>query len=161
MSMDKLWAPWRINYVQAKKKPGCIFCAHARSAHLVFATEHSLCLLNIFPYNNGHVMIAPRRHVADLAELKDNEVLDLFGAVKTVEKLLKQLLRPQGFNIGINLGEAGGAGIPGHLHIHIVPRWKGDTNFMPVLNNTKVISQSLQELLKRLKDAYRKTVPSV
>lgn len=159
--MDKLWAPWRINYVQAKKKPGCIFCALSRRSHLVFATEHSLCLLNIFPYNNGHLMVAPRRHVADLADLKDNEALDLFNSLKTVEKLLKQLLRPQGFNIGINLGEAAGAGIPGHLHIHIVPRWKGDTNFMPVLNNTKVISQSLQELLKRLKDAYRKTVPSV
>jgi ATP adenylyltransferase len=159
--MDKLWAPWRINYVQAKKTKGCLFCQAVRSSkcrdYLVFSTEHSFCLLNIFPYNNGHLMVAPKRHVKDLAELKDGQMLDLMKALILARKLLGKVLKPEGFNIGINIGAVAGAGIPGHLHIHIVPRWKGDTNFMPVLGNTKIISQSLGELHKQLRYAYTKT----
>jgi ATP adenylyltransferase len=157
----RLWAPWRINYVQGKKKKGCIFCAAAKSggknAHLVFDSPHSLCILNIFPYNNGHLMIAPKRHVKDLADLKKTELLDLMEALLSAKKLLAEVLKPEGFNIGINAGNVAGAGIPGHLHIHIVPRWTGDTNFMPVLGQTKIISQSLEELRKILRHAYAKT----
>jgi ATP adenylyltransferase len=159
--MDKLWAPWRINYVQGKKKKGCIFCAAARGgikdSHLVFKSAHAICLLNIFPYNNGHLMVAPRKHVADLEKLNSDEQLALLRDLLEAKKLLSKVLKPEGFNIGINSGSIAGAGIPGHLHIHIVPRWRGDTNFMPVVGGTKVISQSLEELRKRLRHAYAKT----
>jgi ATP adenylyltransferase len=159
--MDKLWAPWRINYVQGKKKKGCIFCSAARAgikdSHLVFKSAHSVCMLNIFPYNNGHLMVAPRKHVKDLDKLNSVQLLGLVKDLLLAKKLLFKILKPQGFNIGVNVGTVAGAGMPGHLHIHIVPRWTGDTNFMPVLGNTKVISQSLEELRKRLRDAYAKT----
>ncbi len=158
--MDKLWAPWRIKYVQAKRTKGCLFCSAAKSAkakdYFIFATGHSFCLLNIFPYNNGHLMVAPKRHVKDLDKLNPEEALDLIKALVLAKKLLVKVLRPEGFNIGINSGSVAGAGIPGHLHVHIVPRWKGDTNFMPVLGQTKIISQSLEELYKRLRHAYAK-----
>jgi ATP adenylyltransferase len=158
--MDRLWAPWRLEYVQGKRKKGCIFCAAAKKPglkdHLVFKSRHSLCLLNIFPYNNGHLMVAPLRHLRDIDKLSECEALDLFRALNTAKKILQQVLKPQGYNIGINLSAVAGAGIPGHMHIHIVPRWQGDTNFMPVLNGTKIISQSLAELKKRLVSAYAK-----
>ena len=112
--------------------------------------------MNIFPYNNGHLLVAPLRHIAGLDQLKDDEAIDLFRAVKRAQKLLDKVLKPQGYNLGVNLSRSAGAGITGHLHIHIVPRWTGDTNFMPVAFNTKVISQSLAELYKQLKDAQPK-----
>ena len=155
--MDKLWAPWRIRYVQSKKTKQCIFCKALKAAasknYVVFRTRHSLVLLNIFPYNNGHLMVAPVRHLSKLEQLKDYEILDLFKVLAKAKKLLDKVLKPKGYNIGINLSDIAGAGIPGHLHIHIVPRWKGDTNFMPVLAGTKIISQSLDELFRRLRYA--------
>jgi ATP adenylyltransferase len=161
MSMKKLWAPWRITYVQGKKAKGCIFCAAAKTQgaaeHVVFKTEHALCMLNIFPYNNGHLMVAPLRHVRDLSKLRDGELLDLMRGVEKARVLLEKTLKPEGFNIGINMSAVAGAGIPGHLHVHIVPRWKGDTNFMPVLGDTKIISQSLTQLHTLLRHAYTKT----
>ena len=152
--MDRLWAPWRIRYVQQKKQEGCIFCQGLKSKtknYVLFKTGYSISMLNVFPYNNGHAMVAPRRHVKELTELKDAEVLDLIKALHKTKKILSRVLKPRGYNIGINESSVAGAGITGHLHIHIVPRWLGDTNFMPVLNNTKVISQSLRELYRRLK----------
>lgn len=148
--MDKLWAPWRITYIKAKKAKKCIFCAGDKK-YRVFEGDYSSCVLNIFPYNNGHLMIYPHRHVRGLYQLKEFEILDIFKSLNKAKRLLDLALKPQGYNIGINLSEVAGAGIAGHLHIHIVPRWKGDTNFMPVLGNTKVISQSLDELVKILK----------
>jgi len=123
----------------------------------VFESAHSICLLNIFPYNNGHLMVAPKKHVKDLDELDSEQLLALVQDLLEAKKLLSKVLKPEGFNIGINSGTVAGAGIPGHLHIHIVPRWTGDTNFMPVLGGTKVISQSLEELRKRLRNAHAKT----
>jgi ATP adenylyltransferase len=165
MSMQKLWAPWRINYVQGKKAKGCIFCAAAKAPgtgeHVVFKTAHAVCMLNIFPYNNGHLMIAPRRHVRDFSKLSDGELLDLMRSVESARMLLARTIKPGGFNIGINMSDVAGAGIPGHLHVHIVPRWKGDTNFMPVVGDTKIISQSLNQLHKILRHAYAKTNTSV
>jgi len=114
-----------------------------------------MALLNIYPYNNGHVMVSPLRHVADICALTKEEMLDLFQLVAKSQKMLAKLLRPEGFNIGINIGRSAGAGITGHLHIHIVPRWRGDSNFMPTLNNTKVLSQSLDELYKGLINAAK------
>lgn len=153
--MDKLWAPWRINYIRQKKQSGCIFCkaGKGRKDYLVFRSAYAIAVLNIYPYNNGHIMVAPSRHVARLDKLKDEEALELFRAVKKAQGLLDKVMKPRGYNIGINLGRIGGAGITGHLHIHIVPRWTGDTNFMPVISNAKVVSQSLDELFKQLKDA--------
>ncbi|MCU0652375.1 MAG: HIT domain-containing protein [Candidatus Omnitrophica bacterium] len=159
--MDKLWAPWRIKYITAAKKTKqCIFCRAAKSAkaeYVVFKTKYSICLLNIFPYNNGHLMVAPRRHKADISKLSDKESIDLLQSLKRAKKLLDKTLKPDGYNIGMNLSAAAGAGFPGHLHVHIVPRWKGDTNFMPVACATKIISQSLDELYKILKNAQSNT----
>jgi ATP adenylyltransferase len=155
--MDKLWAPWRIKYVAAKKKKGCIFCAALktkRSSGIIFRNKHSFCILNIFPYNNGHLMVVPSRHIAGMDKLSAGEVLDLFKSVNSAQKILDKALKPDGYNLGINISRHAGAGITGHLHIHIVPRWQGDTNFMPVVHNTKIISQSLEELEKKLKAAY-------
>jgi len=158
--MDRLWAPWRVNYIRGKKKQGCIFCPRKSKKpedYVIFKTTHALARLNIFPYNNGHMMVSPLRHVNRLEQLKDEEALDLFRAVKEAQRLLDKVLQPQGYNLGINMGRVAGAGITGHLHIHIVPRWVGDTNFMPAVFNTKIISQSLDELYNQLKDAQRKT----
>jgi len=154
--MDRLWAPWRINYVGKKKREkGCVFCRAKKNTfddYIIFKTEKSICLLNRYPYNNGHIMICPLRHVADLSRLKKDEVLDIFKSLEKATALLQKVLKPQGYNIGLNLGAASGAGITGHLHLHIVPRWFGDTNFMPSSSGTKVISQSLDELAKRLRN---------
>jgi ATP adenylyltransferase len=158
--MDRLWAPWRIKYVSNKKANKCIFCQAVklkRKSYLVFKTRYSVSMLNIFPYNNGHLMLAPIRHLRDFSRLKRAEILDLFESLSKTKKLLDIVLKPDGYNIGINISRSAGAGITGHMHIHIVPRWIGDTNFMPVISGTKIISQSLSELYKRLKHAESKT----
>jgi len=155
--MDRLWAPWRIDYVSRKKKQkGCVFCNAKKNTagdYVIFKTRQSICLLNIYPYNNGHILIAPLRHFGDISEAFDKEILDMFKCAKRIKVLLEKTLKPQGYNIGFNLKRAAGAGITGHLHLHIVPRWVGDTNFMPVVANHKIISQSLGELAKLLKNA--------
>lgn len=115
-----------------------------------------MALLNIFPYNNGHVMVSTIRHIKDFSQLSELEIVDLFKVLNRAKVLLDKVLEPHGYNIGINISKIAGAGIPGHLHIHIVPRWKGDTNFMPVTGDTRVISQSLDELFKKLKNAQSK-----
>jgi ATP adenylyltransferase len=157
--MDRLWAPWRINYISSKNKAkGCIFCQAKKSQpndYIVFKTKKSICLLNSYPYNNGHLLISPLRHVADIDILDQEEVLDLFNCLKRAKGLLQKVLKPQGYNLGFNLGRQAGAGITGHLHLHVVPRWAGDTNFMPVTGNSRVISQSLDELSRRLKNAEK------
>lgn len=160
MKQDILWAPWRIKYLQEKMK-GCLFCKvslknNDKKNFLVKRGKLSFSILNIYPYNNGHVMIAPYRHIADLNRLNQEELLDLMNNLKEIKTILDKILKPQGYNIGINIGRVAGAGFPGHIHIHIVPRWNGDTNFMPVTAKTKVLSQSLQELYKRIKDAQSK-----
>jgi ATP adenylyltransferase len=157
--MDKLWAPWRISYINktAARPKGCIFCAAAKKPNgnnqVVFKTKLSTVMLNIYPYNNGHLLISPKRHLNDPDLLNEEEVLDLFRAIKKAKSLLKKTVKPQGYNIGMNISRSSGAGIAGHIHIHLVPRWVGDTNFMPVVHNTKIISQSLKELIKLLKNA--------
>jgi ATP adenylyltransferase len=154
--MDRLWAPWRIKYVKAKKQNRCIFCRAVKSRgknYVIFKTGYSIAMLNIFPYNNGHVMLAPLRHIRDFTLLKEAEALDLFRSLNKLRAVLQKVLKPQGYNIGINMSESAGAGIAAHMHIHIVPRWRGDTNFMPILSDTKIIPESLDELYKRLKDA--------
>jgi len=156
--MDRLWAPWRIKYVSLKKQKGCIFCASLKakkSRYLVFKTKYSFALLNLYPYNNGHLLICPLRHVNDISELSEAENNDLMKCLVKAKQGLDAVLKPHGYNIGMNLSRAAGAGVTGHLHFHIVPRWKGDVNFMTAVSNTKIISQSLDELHKKLKRCLR------
>ncbi|MBA4188636.1 MAG: HIT family hydrolase [Planctomycetaceae bacterium] len=155
--MDHLWAPWRLAYVAApKEKPAtprsdCFMC-HAvaatddRANLLVYRSELSAVVLNRFPYNNGHLLVCPRAHKGRFNELTPEEMLDLQIVVGKMIAIIEKRMRPDGFNVGLNLGQSAGAGVPGHLHWHIVPRWNGDANFMPVVGNTKVISQSLDAL---------------
>lgn len=161
--MDKLWAPWRVKYITKilKKNKSCVFCRilkerKDRKNYILMRTRHSFSVLNIYPYNNGHTLILPLRHVDDLSKLAKNERDDLWELFDENKRLLDKVLKPSGYNVGLNLGRVAGAGFPGHVHIHIVPRWKGDVNFMPVLAQTKVISQSLKALYQRLKDAHTK-----
>ena len=162
--MKKIWAPWRIKYIQKAKQKNkkCIFCLSSKNKRadkklfVIIRNKYSFSLLNIYPYNNGHFMACPIRHLKRLEELRKEEVLDLFDVIKRTKKLINKVLKPDGYNIGINLGRISGAGIDNHLHIHVVPRWQGDTNFMPVAANTKVISQSLKCLYDKLTDAHKK-----
>ena len=155
--MDKLWAPWRSTYITkiVKGTKGCIFCRMYRQKkdkeNFIFLRKpHSYAVLNLYPYNNGHVLIVSNRHVNDLDKLTKNEKEDLINLLEEAKALLTKMIKPSGYNVGINLGRVAGAGFPGHLHVHLVPRWKGDVNFMPVAANTKVISQSLQSLYDKL-----------
>lgn len=155
--MDRLWAPWRKAYIRPDKKKtrGCVFCGILKSKddtfHFVLTrTKHAFAVLNLYPYNNGHTLILPRRHIADISKLTDEEKLDWMNLASEVQEALQKKVRPDGFNLGINLGSAAGAGIPKHLHFHVVPRWKGDSNFMPVLGGTKVISESLQSMYREI-----------
>lgn len=154
--MNKLWAPWRIKYITAKKNKRCIFCQKpkedkGRKNYLIRRKKYAYSMLNIFPYNNGHILVAPYRHIADLEKLTQKELNDMLSLTIESTRKLKSKLKAQGFNVGMNIGKCGGAGFDRHLHIHIVPRWEADTNFMPVLAGTKIISQSLDELYRILK----------
>ncbi len=149
--LSRLWAPWRKRYVSHRGVRRCIFCPARRSKadrrrYVIARGERVFAVLNRYPYNNGHLMIAPYRHVGRAESLTLSEWTEIFRMSLRLMARLSQTLHPHGFNIGMNLGRVGGAGFPGHLHLHIVPRWDGDTNFMPILGNTKVISQSLDEL---------------
>lgn len=153
--MDQLWAPWRLAYVakEAPPKDGeeCFICRGLaettdRDNLILHRTNLSAVILNKFPYNNGHLLVAPRAHKGRLDELSAEESRDLQSELTRLVQLLERKMRPEGFNVGLNLGKVAGAGLPGHLHWHIVPRWNGDTNFMPVLGDARVISQSLEAL---------------
>ncbi len=154
--VDNIWAPWRYRYISMvdNDEDGCVFCREDE----FFVARSELCSirLNKFPYNNGHLLIMPNRHISDISDLSEDEQVELFGFIISAKNVLKKVLSPDGFNIGLNLGRVAGAGIDRHLHFHIVPRWNGDTNFMPVLADTKVISQSLYELRDILKEEFRK-----
>jgi len=157
--VDVLWAPWRMAYIgSAREQSGCIFCAalagEPRDRLLLGTTPHSLAMLNRFPYQNGHLMIAPRRHTADLAALAGTEHADLAETLRRAIASLGTVLHPEGFNVGMNLGACAGAGVVDHLHWHIVPRWGGDTNFMPVLADVRVIPQHVLETYDRLRAAF-------
>jgi ATP adenylyltransferase len=154
--VDKLWAPWRSKYIYLRKHQKCIFCIGERqsgdkSRYIIERSRYSFSMLNLYPYNNGHVMIAPYRHVKSLEELKDAQTADVMRLVNRTKVALDKKLKPHGYNIGLNIGRAGGAGFAGHVHIHIVPRWEGDTNFMPVTAGTKIVSESLDAMYKLLK----------
>lgn len=164
--MEKLWSPWRSKYIESlsKKKDDdeCIFCEAAKNDVkdpenlLVHKGQLTFTLLNLYPYNNGHLMVIPFRHISDLDDLSDQEGSEIFKELQLARRALLDISHPQGFNIGANIGRISGAGIDEHIHFHIVPRWSGDTNFMPVLGEVKVISQELIETKLKLLNAYKK-----
>lgn len=162
--MDKLWSPWRSNYIQSFKhksdKEECVFCVAPKleitddESLVVYKSKHCFVMLNLYPYNSGHLMIIPYRHMSDIEELTEKEFADITKLLTLSKKALTATMKPQGFNIGANIGKAAGAGIDQHIHFHIVPRWNGDTNFMPTLGEVKVISQDLLETKKELIEAF-------
>ena len=168
MDRKNLWAPWRIEYIQgltkdpAQAKDGCFICDNLQRPQddaknlVLWRTGGNIVLLNRFPYNNGHLLIAPARHIPDLGQATDQELMEMIKLVRESQKALSLAIKPHGFNVGMNFGRCAGAGLPGHLHIHVVPRWDGDTNFMAVCSGTDVISQSLIDLLDLLKEISEK-----
>jgi ATP adenylyltransferase len=167
--LNRIWAPWRAQYVQTAADcdatvPGCFLCeglngSRDRENLLVFRGTHSFVILNRYPYNNGHLLVAPRVHKGRLGELHGGELTEPVKTVRMMMGILDRLLRPQGYNVGLNEGKSAGAGLPGHLHWHVVPRWDGDTNFMPILADNKVIIESLHELYDRLVEAMGQSRP--
>ena len=152
--MKPLWAPWRLSYIKgdAKPKPDCVFCPAAYdSPYCLYTTDLAAIFLNRYPYANGHVMVVPRRHLADLTDMTDPEILALEHLSNMCIRILRDWMRAEGFNVGYNLGEAAGAGIAAHLHRHIVPRWPGDVNYMPVLADVKVIPEHIEQTAREFK----------
>jgi ATP adenylyltransferase len=150
-----LWAPWRSSYFEKPKEAGCFLCRKSRenddAANLVVVRARSCFgLLNAYPYTAGHLMVAPYRHTGELEELGDEELTEMMRLTKLCKRLLANALKPEGFNVGFNLGAVAGAGVLDHVHMHIVPRWGGDTNFMTVLSETRVLPQALDEIYKML-----------
>ena len=157
--MEHIWAPWRIQYIQMEKPEGCILCEKPKENkdvpnYILYRGDKNFVILNSYPYNPGHLMVAPYRHVASLEELTEEERQEHFEIVSRSIKVLRQVFKPGGFNIGINLGKAAGAGIEDHFHTHIVPRWQGDTNFMPVLSEVKVLPEALADTYQKLSGSF-------
>jgi ATP adenylyltransferase len=162
--MRRLWAPWRLEYVQSVvDEPGCVFCragdADDESGLVVHRGERSLVLLNKFPYASGHLMVAPLRHTGDLGSLADEETLEVHALGTTALDVLHRTMNPQGFNLGWNIGRIAGAGVVDHVHLHVVPRWAGDTNFMPVLADVKVMPEALETTRAKLAAAWPTQTP--
>ena len=158
MEHKNLWAPWRIHYIQGLSESSeCFICHNLENPQddeknlVLWRLKHCIVILNRFPYNNGHLLIAPKRHIGELDLAEDEELLELTKLVRESKKVLSLAIKPHGFNVGMNFGRCAGAGLPEHMHIHVVPRWDGDTNFINVCSDTDVISQSLTELFEQLK----------
>ena len=164
--MEILWSPWRSQYIGSFKDDsindeGCFFCNAIKNPEkdidllVVARFEHCFAILNKFPYNNGHTLIAPLRHIGDLQDLSEIEMIDIMKAIKIVSAGLDAIYKPHGFNIGANLGRAAGAGVPDHLHFHVIPRWNGDTSFTATISDTKVVSVSLVDTQRELSNVIR------
>ncbi len=162
MSVKQLWAPWRMDFIEKKTGPvGCVFCNLVqenddRKNLILYRDERVFVILNKYPYNNGHLMIVPFRHTADFSALQASEVQDLSVLTQRSVQVLSESYKPEGYNIGMNLGVCGGAGIKDHLHMHVVPRWGGDTNFMPVIGETKAMPEHLSQSYDRLVKHFKK-----
>jgi ATP adenylyltransferase len=162
--MEKLWSPWRSNYIDSfktkKDSDACVFCESPKlsiedeNSLLIYKNELCYVMLNLYPYNSGHLLIIPYRHLSDISGLSDNEMKEMMSMVQLSIKALDIAMKPHGYNFGANLGKAAGAGIDSHLHFHIVPRWNGDINFMPVVGEVKIISQDLLATKKNLINAF-------
>jgi ATP adenylyltransferase len=156
-----LWSPWRSEYVTTAGSDdgGCIFCEHLaegddEKARILYRGERSFVILNAFPYNSGHLMVAPLRHLGDICDLDEAERAELMWLTSQSVAIIRETMGAHGFNVGINLGIAAGAGIPGHIHMHVVPRWGGDTNFMPVVGDTKVLPEMIDQTDAKLRPAF-------
>ena len=157
--MERLWSPWRMAYVTGTRSdPGCIFCQAldipSQASLVVYRGDRAFVILNLYPYNNGHLMVVPRRHIAALAEAEREELHELMELTRRAEIALTEAYTPHGLNVGLNLGRAAGAGVADHLHIHLVPRWNGDTNFMTVVSDVRVLPESLEESAARLRPIF-------
>ena len=154
--MKMLWAPWRMEYIRSKKPKGCILCGKPEETddtgnYILYRGKKNFVILNAYPYNPGHVMVAPYRHLASLEDFSDEELHEHYTIVSRVVKALREVVNPAGFNLGVNIGKVAGTGIEDHVHTHIVPRWLGDTNFMPVVGEMRVISEGLAVTYQQLK----------
>jgi ATP adenylyltransferase len=162
--MDHLWTPWRFHYIASDKSQACVFCDMQRDQetdedHLILLREsHCFAVLNRFPYTSGHLMIVARRHLSSLTDATEGELSQMILLARDLQKALDVIYRPDGFNIGFNLGKSAGAGIAGHLHLHLVPRWQGDSNFVAVLGETRLIPEDLQTTYRKLRDYLHRTV---
>ena len=159
--MKPIWAPWRMEYILSNKSNECIFChsthtKHSKKKLILYQGDFSLVMLNKYPYTNCHLLIAPRKHTDTFDDLTNEESLDIIFTLKKSVSLLKDAIKPDGFNIGMNLGRIAGAGVEDHLHFHIVPRWRGDTNFMPILAESVVIPEHLVKAYDRLIPSFKK-----
>ncbi len=157
--MRIIWAPWRIKYInQSKKKKGCFICQIIKDEKdeenlVLYRGKTTIIIMNKFPYNSSHIMISPIRHIENFYELTDEEVQEIFKLISKSQKIIRDLYNPDGFNLGVNIGKAAGAG-EDHLHFHLVPRWFGDTNFMTVISETRVMPESIVEVYKKIKEAF-------
>lgn len=159
--MQPIWAPWRLEYILSKKGSGCIFCEKSgenrdKDNLILYRSAHNLVMLNLYPYNNGHLMVVPYRHLFSITDLSDEEALDLMKLTQLSVNSLKAAFMPEGYNIGINIGKVAGAGIEEHLHLHIIPRWVGDTHFMAVLDEIRVIPEHVMSTYERLFPIFNK-----
>jgi ATP adenylyltransferase len=157
--MEHLWTPWRSTYITGKTLSECIFCAALEGGNdkrdlILYRGSHNFVLLNRFPYTSGHLMIAPNRHVCRLSEMEEVAANEMWRLARSVELIFTEIYRPDGVNLGMNLGEAAGAGIAAHLHLHVLPRWNGDANFMTVVGNTRVMPELLEETFAKLQPAF-------
>ena len=161
--MKRIFAPWRYKYVTNPDSGGCIFCKATssgddRKSGVLFRGKCAFVIMNIYPYNNGHIMVAPYKHTGDFEELNEDEMFEMSKILQRWQKVIKKAMNPDGFNIGMNLGRIAGAGFENHLHYHLVPRWSGDTNFMPVIAETKIVPMSVEEGYDLLLKVYREVV---
>ena len=155
--MKNIWAPWRCEYILSKKPNGCILCNAPGDSDklIVYQSKYCFAIMNRFPYTSGHCMIAPYRHTGDFTSLDDKESADIMKTTKKIISAIQTVMNPDGFNVGWNLGEIAGAGISNHIHMHIVPRWKGDTNFMPVLADIHMVSENMEKTHAKIKEAIK------
>jgi len=160
LKLEKIWAPWRFEYIR-NPGSGCFLCAGFRNPNpreclILEKGSNALSIMNRYPYNNGHIMVAPARHVGKLEQLVDSEILEINRLLVRLIRALNLALKPHGYNLGVNQGQVAGAGVADHIHFHLVPRWQGDTNFMPVLADAKVISDALQKTYEQIRDGLAK-----
>jgi ATP adenylyltransferase len=159
MADQRLWAPWRMEYIRSEKSGECVFCAAPAAGddegrHIVHRGERCFLILNAYPYNSGHLMVAPYRHAGSLEDLDEAELLELMTLTRRALAALRAAYRPDGFNLGVNLGEVAGAGFADHVHLHVVPRWSADANFMAVTGDTRVLPQALEDSWRELVRAF-------
>lgn len=159
--MQNLWAPWRIEYILGKREPYCIFCPEGDELSdeerlILHRGALTMVMMNKYPYNNGHLLVAPWRHVSKLEDLHEDEMLEIMVWLKKCTRILQRVMRPNGFNVGLNLGAAAGAGVEDHLHFHVVPRWQGDTNFMTVFADIRSIPEHLKQTYSKLLPHFKK-----